>query len=199
MANPPSRPKHFGEWDTALRFRALIRKLVMLEVKRNVMPERYGVVTSIDYENSKAQVGLDGGSITVAFPPTCQPTNVGQVVRIGGTPGNRYITALSTNPEWIEPTLRNSWVPYGGAYVTPSYRRHSDGRVFVRGTIKSGTTDTAAFILPVGFRPADTLIFSTRQATAAARVEVDASGNVVPKGITNNTLVSLDGIAFDVL
>ena len=50
------------------------------------------------------------------------------------------------------PALVNGWVDYGGAYPPASFRKTPDGRVQLRGMVKSGTT-AVVFTLPVGYRP----------------------------------------------
>lgn len=86
--------------------------------------------------------GSPGGWTVVNNPPLATP-----VVHYIGASG--------------EPTFTNSWVnsdnglttPGGGTNRDAGYYKDSTGRVWLTGTIKTGTTGTTAFTLPAGFRP----------------------------------------------
>jgi hypothetical protein len=100
---------------------------------------------------------------------------------------------------WIVPRLLNSWQHFGEPYQGASYRKDMMDRVYLTGTIKSGTpgATSVAFTLPSLFRPKDTLVFpvATDSATDPARVHIDKNGQVIV--VTGSTtLTSLDGIAF---
>lgn len=91
----------------------------------------------------------------------------------------------------------NSWVNYGAPYYSAAYRKVGT-RVYVRGMIKSGTINTAAFTLPTGYRPASTAVFAVDSGGAFGVVGVDSSGNVtVSTGV--NTFTSLDNVSFDTI
>jgi hypothetical protein len=69
-------------------------------------------------------------------------------------------TALATQDAWIyvgaggAPAFANSWVNYAAAgYPNASYYKDALGNVHLRGMIKSGTMQQAAFTLPAGYRP----------------------------------------------
>ena len=59
-----------------------------------------------------------------------------------------------------EPAFQNSWVndTLGGPLA---FRKTPDGRVYVRGAIKSGTDGSTVFVLPVGYRPSYVRYFDT--------------------------------------
>ena len=82
----------------------------------------------------------------------------------------------------IFPTLTNSWVPFGGAFSDPSYFKSKNNVVRLAGLAKSGTINLPSFTLPVGYRPAHTLIFATSTAVGSTitfgEVRVLASGAV---------------------
>jgi hypothetical protein len=67
-------------------------------------------------------------------------------------------TTGTTIEAWIAPTLGASWVNTGGAKQVAGYRKDSDGRVWIHGNIKNGTTTdgTVLFTLPAGYRPVGT-------------------------------------------
>lgn len=99
-----------------------------------------------------------------------------------------------------EPTFTNSWVNYGDPFATAGFRKYLDGRVALRGSIKSGTLAQSAFTLPVGFRPPKALRYNsavTAQAAAAwQQINIYPDGTVVCWG-DSNVILSLDGIEFD--
>lgn len=89
----------------------------------------------------------------------------------------------------------NSWAAYGLGYEVPGYRRNPDGMVVLSGSMKSGTVDSPAFALPVGFRPASALQFPAASLPYGL-VGVLSNGSVVPVTPCNNSFVSLDGVQF---
>lgn len=93
---------------------------------------------------------------------------------------------------WTDVPFLNGWVNYGGAYQNVQYAVDSNGFVFVRGVMSSGTLGSSAFNLPVGKRPLNTLIYS---APTANRVEIGSDGNVTPIAGTN-TRVTLGFLTF---
>lgn len=106
-----------------------------------------------------------------------------------------YVDDLTSFPGWTAPTLTASWVNFGGGYNNVGYYKDSTGRVYLCGVIKSGTIGSAAFTLPVGYRPAAKCLFATISNAALGRLEVDTSGNVIP--ITGSKVwFSLDNISF---
>jgi hypothetical protein len=96
---------------------------------------------------------------------------------------------------WTAATLTNSWVTFGGTFPTPGYRKDANGRVYLRGVIKTGAVGTTAFTLPAGYRPPAKVGFSPLNSTAGAELDVNADGTVVPSG-GSNTYVGLDGVSF---
>lgn len=78
---------------------------------------------------------------------------------------------------WVSPTLNSPWTNYGGGWQPARYNRDAMGTVFVEGLVAGGTG--TVFTLPVGFRPAQNLIFSTVANQAFARLDVGGNGDVV--------------------
>ncbi len=90
----------------------------------------------------------------------------------------------------------NSWVNYDTAnWNGAAYRRVSSGMVILRGLIKSGTVGSAAFTLPVGYRPSKNMTFAVPSNDAFGRLTIDSSGNVNPT-IGSNVYFALDGVTF---
>jgi hypothetical protein len=120
----------------------------------------------------------------------------------GGTlTGDLTVTGSVTPvaPVWIDVTVfTNSWVNYGGDTNNAGYYKDTEGWVYLRGTIKTGTVDLAAFALPLGYRSvrAHQFIVSSGSATGVGVVEVANTGVVMPKTFSNNSWVSLDNIRF---
>ena len=124
-----------------------------------------------------------------------------EVTAVTGAGNYVYGTASRTIPRWQDCTLLNGWTNYSTTYADAGFTRTSAGVVGLRGLIKNGPIDPAASVctLPVGFRPAQHLIFQVggydNGASGAARVDVYSDGTVrVSQGQTN--WVSLAGITF---
>lgn len=89
----------------------------------------------------------------------------------------------------------NSWANYGAPYNSAGYFKDKEGVVHLRGLIAGGAVGSAAFTLPVGYRPANTEFGATQATGAFATYRVLNTGDVVPFSGTN-TYFSLDGITF---
>ncbi|HXI18410.1 MAG TPA: hypothetical protein VNM48_18765 [Chloroflexota bacterium] len=94
-------------------------------------------------------------------------------------------------------TFLNGWVNYGVGYPAASYLKDTTNRVWLKGTVKTGTVPSAVFTLPVGFRPLDLLLFPT--VTGATNLHgalrVTSDGNVVVLA-GDNALFAMNGISF---
>jgi hypothetical protein len=109
------------------------------------------------------------------------------------------ISYVATPDPWVAVTFQNAWINYGNNYATTAYMKDKAGFVNIKGMIYNGLIPNAAFVLPVGYRPAELLRFSTQAhngtAVVLAGVEVTPNGNVnVTYG--GNTWVVLQGIRF---
>lgn len=78
-----------------------------------------------------------------------------------------------------------TWVNFGGVYSVLQYKRVGP-RIYIRGTIKSGTSGTAVFTLPVGFRPPTQIRLAIDCAGGHGFAEVQSSGVVTVTGATTN-------------
>lgn len=98
---------------------------------------------------------------------------------------------------WTAPTFTNSWVNFGGGYRTAGYCKTANGRVHLRGMVKTGTLNTTVFTLPVGCRPTEREVFVVNANGVFGRVDVLADGQVTPMYATSTTYLVLNGISFD--
>jgi hypothetical protein len=109
---------------------------------------------------------------------------------------NGYTWLTNTPTAWANLTMQNAWVSYGTGYA-PQYRKIGD-EVQIRGLMKSGATSTAAFTLPVGFRPAYEESFVELGAGALSAISIATNGiaTVQPPTPTAPTYMYLSGIRF---
>jgi hypothetical protein len=90
--------------------------------------------------------------------------------------GNVEISGEIQQDGWTSVTFQNSWVDNGGGYAPAAYFKDKQGRVHVRGFVKSGTSANAiVFYLPAGYRPTEKRMFSTVTVTGTA-VRMDVVG-----------------------
>jgi transcription termination factor Rho len=100
-----------------------------------------------------------------------------------------------TEQAFIAPTLLNSWTNFGGGYNTAGYYKDQLGFVHLKGMLTGGVLNTAAFTLPVGFRPAARNIYPAMANFLFAVAFVDTNGDVnLFQG--SNAFFSIDGITF---
>jgi hypothetical protein len=90
--------------------------------------------------------------------------------------------------------FQNSWVAGTAGDSAPAYWKDPLGFVHLRGAVKNGTVNAAAFTLPPGYRSPARARFPSVQNGVFGIVDINADGTVVP--VTSNVLASLDGIRF---
>jgi hypothetical protein len=109
------------------------------------------------------------------------------------------VEADLTGYDWAAPSLLNSWVNFGAPFSNALYCRRG-GVVRLKGVVKLGTISTGStgniFVLPVGFRPPEEMVFTTLANNAIARVELLTDGSVRAYSMASNAWLSLDGISF---
>lgn len=125
------------------------------------------------------------------------PTNLTfWVCTVGGSPGTWVAVPGTTDASWtVVSSFLNSWVQN-----TETVRFRKVGtQVRLQGGISGGTGGAAAFTLPSGYRPSQTLTLMAYNATngAVGKIGIDTSGNVIPTTASNFQL--LDEITFDTL
>ena len=102
---------------------------------------------------------------------------------------------LFTKPDYVNAILQNNWVK-SATGSTPSYSKDLVGVVRLKGTVTGGNPVTAVFNLPAGFRPPETLRFTSLGKDASYEIRIFPDGNVVSIGTGVSTDIFLDGISF---
>lgn len=111
----------------------------------------------------------------------------------------KVVTLADLQPgPWQTPTLLNSWLNYGNGYQNAGYYKDAFGIVHLRGLIWNGTVGAACFVLPVGYRPAARVLFSTQSNSAPGRVDVESIGNVLVVSPSVSNWVTLENLSFRV-
>lgn len=108
----------------------------------------------------------------------------------------KYIQASA----WQVLPLQNSWVHHPD-YDKIQYSKTLDGVVYIRGTAYKGRTtkETVIGVLPVGFRPKQTMFVSAlNNSYGMAVLGIYSSGNVVVKGNVDATWLNFDNISFKI-
>ncbi len=111
------------------------------------------------------------------------------------------IAAALAPQTWTAATLINSWANLSGA-GTAGHAIDSTGRVWLRGAVDSGTSETVAFVLPAGRRPLVTqyLMGQCPGTGASGAITITSNGNVtlsnMAGGDVTNDGLSLAGLSF---
>jgi hypothetical protein len=110
------------------------------------------------------------------------------------------LVAGGTDLAWTNVTggvgFANSWVDFGAPEFLVGFRL-INGRVYLRGCMKSGGSGATAFTLPSGYQPTARCGFPAVANGAFASVAISSTGVVTATG--SNTSFFLDGISFDTL
>lgn len=95
-------------------------------------------------------------------------------------------------------TLLNSWVAFAVGTQTLKYIKSTDGMVHLTGCIKNGTitNGTNLMLLPVGFRPAETIrahaMFINAGTPIPCEINIDNLGNVSINYVTASTQMNIN-------
>ena len=87
-------------------------------------------------------------------------------------------------------------VNYGAPFSNASFRKFPDGKVRLKGNVKSAARTPVIFMLPAGYRPPAATNFVVNGSGAFARIEVDPDGSVYAL-TASNTTIFLDSVEFD--
>ncbi len=110
------------------------------------------------------------------------------------------IQKYTQDSAWQVLPLQNSWVHHP-EYGKVQYSKTFDGVVYIRGTAYKGRTtkETVIGVLPVGFRPKQTMFVSAlNNSYVPAILGIYPSGNVVVKGNVDATWLNFDNISFKI-
>ena len=86
----------------------------------------------------------------------------------------------------------NAWAAFGG--IEPRFTKVG-GQVVVSGAMVSGTINTTAWTLPLGYRPDRDVNLPAESNGAYGKAVIKADGSVIP-AVGNNSFYSLDSITF---
>lgn len=179
--------KHFM-FDTAIPSGAVTSKSGIFICEGNWL----GVKTNAsDVENCELGIFRNNAvyQCTIAVLSTADEYIGGNNTNAGG--------ATVANTKWTAPTFQNSWVNYSGS--TTGYRKDENNIVHLRGTVRDGTVSQAAFTLPAGYRPSQTLVFACSNINGQTDLvcQVLSDGRVFISAAGSNG-ISLDSISFAV-
>ena len=110
------------------------------------------------------------------------------------------IQKYTQDSSWQVLPLQNGWVHHPD-YDKVQYSKTFDGVVYIRGTAYKGRTtkETVIGVLPVGFRPKQTMFVSAlNNSYGIAILGLYSSGNVVVKGNVDADWLNFDNISFKI-
>lgn len=110
------------------------------------------------------------------------------------------IQKYTQDSTWQVLPLQNSWVHHPD-YDKVQYSKTFDGVVYIRGTAYKGRTtkETVIGVLPVGFRPKQTMFVSAlNNSYGIAVLCLYSSGNIVVKGNVDATWLNFDNVSFKI-
>ena len=110
------------------------------------------------------------------------------------------IQKYTQDSTWQVLPLQNSWVHHPD-YDKVQYSKTFDGVVYIRGTAYKGKTtkETVIGVLPVGFRPKQTMFVSAlNNSYGMAVLGIYPSGNIVVKGNVDADWLNFDNVSFKI-
>ena len=110
------------------------------------------------------------------------------------------IQKYTQDSAWQALPLQNSWVHHPD-YDKVQYSKTFDGVVYIRGTAYKGRTtkETVIGVLPVGFRPRQTMFVSAlNNSYGIAVLGIYSSGNIVVKENVDATWLNFDNVSFKI-
>lgn len=209
----------FSDYTAAMKMRDLMQQVVRDEVERINPRYRYGTVVSIDTAARKCVVQYPGEAAltTVSMGIAIQPTQIGQMVRVEGYIGDRFISDVITPynltlPQtWHklgdagEPAFGAGWQNFsaletGGGWTNVKFMKDQQDWVRLTGLANRPVAGTQAiiFTLPVGYRPPIDCEFTTVANDANQVVRVNTAGQVaiISPNPSDIRFCSLFGIQF---
>ncbi|MDB5160414.1 MAG: hypothetical protein JWO99_677 [Candidatus Saccharibacteria bacterium] len=116
-----------------------------------------------------------------------------RVTAINAAGGSSYGTATVTIPLWTPFALQNTWTDYSPPFASAAYTKTAAGLIMLKGMVKGGSGIIG--YLPVGYRPAMSIMFENSTNETGGRVDIRSDGSI-NMAVGSNAWYSLDGIAF---
>ncbi|AUC80349.1 hypothetical protein CW736_13615 [Nonlabens sp. MB-3u-79] len=137
--------------------------------------------------NSEKITILSDGKVGIGTTAPTAKLEVNGTLVVGNITDNADVSMI----------MQNNWVTYSNGWSFPEYYKDKLGRVHLQGLIKNGTLGNYATILPAGYRPIRSRIFTVEtKGGERCRVDVRYSGGVFISQGCDNDWVSLEGISF---
>lgn len=109
---------------------------------------------------------------------------------------------MSISGEWHlvgatgEPAFQNGWYYAGSGFATVGYMKETLNDIVLKGYVRNVTpAHGAIFTLPVGYRPAEVMVFTSVTQYGSATIYIQTNGDVYSMSDTIGYVV-LDGIRF---
>jgi hypothetical protein len=121
---------------------------------------------------------------------------------LGTVPVANLANSVAPPEPWHEigqpgqPLFMNNWSNFETGTSTAAFYKDTLGVVHLKGIIEGSKDSTAAFFLPVGFRPAKFSSFPTVSTSPLAVITVGPNGEVRPACNVSGCAPPLDGITF---
>jgi len=116
-----------------------------------------------------------------------------RVTSLNSAGASSYGTSNVTIPLWNPLALQNGWNDYSADFASAGYTKTSAGLIVLKGLVKAGS-GTIGY-LPVGYRPAMSVMFENSTNQVGGRLDVRADGSI-NLAVGSNAWFSLDGVAF---
>ena len=109
--------------------------------------------------------------------------------------------AVTVVDEFCRTSATSAWTDYGGEYAVVGYYKDRAGIVHLQGSARkpNSSTGSIVFVLPEGYRPAATQVFTVNLGFAPGTlgdVRVQSTGHVTRSSGAGNDFLPLDGITF---
>jgi len=124
------------------------------------------------------------------------------IIAVAAYAGTINVSDFTSDSAWVEPSLQNGWVNFGGGFANVRYRK--DGNtIHLSGSAAPGTLtlDTLIFTLPAGYRPSATIKMTSPTlqtlSLALGHINIESDGSVRWEGpALLVTLAAFDGLSF---
>ena len=160
----------------------------------------------IIYVDSQGAISYLAGTPAASPVVPSVPTGGQKTYEINVAAGATSIAAANivdrrktlTGEAWITPTLLNGWTQFDAVNFPAGYYKDSSNIVHLRGNLSGGVSNTTAFALPAGYRPAKITYFVARGQSGIVYGNCGsiATYQICPSSPAYGTFVCLDGVTF---